>query len=64
MSEDLDIDDEEITFEEFMKELRSDVDKFEKEYKANMSAQPAMYPATMDRVDWSEQFIEHYGFAD
>jgi hypothetical protein len=53
---------EEITLEEFMKELRSDVDRFEKEYTANMASQPDLYPATMERLDWSEQFTVQYGF--
>lgn len=45
------------TLEEFLAEMRGDIDKFETYWKKEAAAEPSGWPMTMSSGDWFEQFI-------
>lgn len=49
----------EVSLDQFMEQIRRDVQKFEDEYKAGMASQPEIFPATMAPPDWYEQIVVH-----
>ena len=45
-----------MTFDEYMKELRADVEYFEAFWRENHDAAPDEFPMDMPHGDWDEQF--------
>lgn len=51
-----------MNLDQFMKELRADVDSFESEWRKGHKRDPQMYPMQMDDDNsgaWFEQFMSH-----
>lgn len=46
----------EQTLEEFVAEMRADLDKFEKSWRENNAVSPESYPMKLLSGDWLEQF--------
>ncbi len=46
-----------MTLSEFIKEMRSDLDRFEADWRKRQEDQPDEWPEEMDAGDWLEQFI-------
>lgn len=47
----------EMTFDEYMAELRKDVEYFETFWRENHEAAPDEFPMEMLSGDWDEQFV-------
>ena len=46
-----------MTFEQYLIELRRDVEHFEVYWRDNNAAMPEEFPMDMEAGDWDEQFL-------
>jgi hypothetical protein len=48
-----------MTLEEFISELKNDIDSFETRWKEGQKKEPSLWPNELGEGDWLDQFITH-----
>lgn len=48
-----------MTLEDYIIQLRAEIDAFEREYRAGIVVTPHLYPKELEPGEWDEQFISH-----
>lgn len=46
-----------MTLDEYVAELKADVERFEKEWRESAAAEPNQYPMAMPPGEWFEQYM-------
>jgi hypothetical protein len=52
-----------MTLDEYVAELKADVERFEKEWRESAAAEPKQYPMAMPPGEWFEQYMAFHSVA-